>query len=154
MSDARPTRKRSLPGAGATRRRQVPLSSQDIVIEGHLAPGQLLPRVVQPTLDGVDLIAWVEKNRQVLDEKLSQDGGILFRNFDVSSVEQFEKIITAACGQPLTDGKPVSDKHHSEKGNEDGVMYHGGTVFIQFELLKEPVKANKKSQHSRSLAVR
>jgi alpha-ketoglutarate-dependent taurine dioxygenase len=99
MSDVQPN-KRRLPGAGVTRR-QVPLSAEEIVTEQPLTPGRWLPRVVRPTLDGVDFIAWLEQNRQLLEEKLQRDGAILFRGFDVSSAERFEQIITAACGQAL-----------------------------------------------------
>jgi alpha-ketoglutarate-dependent taurine dioxygenase len=100
MSDDRSTNKRSLPGGGVTRR-QVPLSANDIVTEQPLAPGRWFPRVVRPALDGVDLLAWLGQNRQHIQEKLQRDGAILFRGFDVSSVDKFEQVITAACGQAL-----------------------------------------------------
>ena len=100
MSDDQPLRKRSLP-ATSVARRQVAKSAEDLVTEQPLAPGQSLPRVIQPALDGVDLIAWVTRNRQLLEEKLQRDGGILFRGFDVSSVEKFEEVITASCGKAL-----------------------------------------------------
>jgi alpha-ketoglutarate-dependent taurine dioxygenase len=100
MSDARPTQKRSLPGGGVTRR-QVPLSTHDIVTERSLTGDRWFPRVVQPTLDGVDLVTWLKQNRQLLETKLHKDGAILFRGFDVSSAEKFEEVITAACGQAL-----------------------------------------------------
>jgi len=100
MSDGRSMQKRSLPG-GAVTRRQAPLTGQDIVTEQPLTADRWFPRVVQPALDGVDLVAWVSQNRQLLETKLQRDGAILFRGFDVSSVEKFEEIITAACGQAL-----------------------------------------------------
>lgn len=100
MSDDRSANKRSLPGGGVARR-QVPLSAREIVIEEPLTPGRWLPRVIRPALDGVDLVAWLEPNRQRLQESVQRDGAILFRGFDVSSVDRFERVITAACGQAL-----------------------------------------------------
>ncbi len=116
MSDDQPSQKRSLPGASVARRRQAPMSAQEIVTEQPLFPDRSLPRLVQPALDGVDLVAWVAKHREVLEEKLQRDGGILFRGFDVSTVEKFEEVITASCGPALRYTERSSPRHEV-KGN-------------------------------------
>jgi len=116
MSDDQLSQKRSIPGASVARRRQAPMSAQEIVTEQPLFPDGALPRLVQPALDGVDFVAWVAKNRPLLEEKLHQDGGILFRGFDVSSVEKFEEVITASCGPALRYTERSSPRHEV-KGN-------------------------------------
>ncbi len=92
------TEKSELKKIGAIKRRPV---SNELVKMGALHPEQQLPLLITPELSGVDLIGWVTNNRDVLESKLLQYGGILFRGFDLATADDFERFITAVSGEPL-----------------------------------------------------
>jgi alpha-ketoglutarate-dependent taurine dioxygenase len=94
-------KKPSLKGIGAVRRQAVSVSQEDLIKLGQLAPDQPLPLLVQPAVDGVDLRSWLQTNWQALAPRLSQHGGMLFRNFAVKSVAEFEELIRAVSGELL-----------------------------------------------------
>jgi hypothetical protein len=71
------------------------LSQGELVKLTYLRPDQTLPRVVQPAIDGVKLPAWVRSHRDWIEETLLQDGGLLFRGFDVKGVDDFDEFIAA-----------------------------------------------------------
>jgi alpha-ketoglutarate-dependent taurine dioxygenase len=75
--------------------------SGESVSTGHLRSGSPLPLVIEPTAIGVDLIDWAGRNRAFLEEQLLHVGAILFRNFDLSSTEEFEELIETASGKLL-----------------------------------------------------
>src|SRR5436309_1606654 len=94
-------KKPSLKGLGTVRRQAVSVSQEDLIKLGQLAPDQPLPLLVQPALDGVDLRSWLQTNWNTLAPRLAQHGGILFRNFAVKSVAEFEELIRAVSGELL-----------------------------------------------------
>jgi alpha-ketoglutarate-dependent taurine dioxygenase len=71
------------------------LSHGELVKLTYLRPDQTLPRVVQPAIDGVKLPAWVRSHRDWIEDTLLQDGGLLFRGFDVNGVDDFDEFIAA-----------------------------------------------------------
>lgn len=77
----------------------VSLPAEGLVKTSALETGQLLPLVFEPAFEGVDLPAWVGANRQVVAEKLSEHGGLLFRGFDVDSSERFDQFVSACSKQ-------------------------------------------------------
>ncbi|PAU59160.1 TauD/TfdA family dioxygenase [Pseudomonas indica] len=81
------------PVAGAARRKPIVLSQQSMVGERLLDPAWDLPWLVEPNLAGVDLVQWAAQNRDALEQQLLQHGAILFRGFDVQSVEHFNAVI-------------------------------------------------------------
>jgi alpha-ketoglutarate-dependent taurine dioxygenase len=85
-------------GPGTPRRKAVSLSDQGMVTMESLAPGQSLPLVVQPAIQGVDLIAWAERNRDLLEQQVLRHGGVLFRGFEVADLRQFERFIATVSG--------------------------------------------------------
>jgi alpha-ketoglutarate-dependent taurine dioxygenase len=86
---------------GSRRRKEVSISAQSLVTSTLLEPGQSLPLVIQPAVDELNAIAWAESNRTLIETQLLQHGGILFRHFDITSVTQFERFITAVSGELL-----------------------------------------------------
>ncbi|HVT17935.1 MAG TPA: TauD/TfdA family dioxygenase [Thermoanaerobaculia bacterium] len=106
---------RSLESLGTIRRRAVTVSSEDLVRFGTLASGRL-PLLVEPAREGVDLKAWAAANRQVVEEKLRQHGGILFRGFDLQDPEDLEAFIHAVSGE-LLEYRERSSPRTSVKGS-------------------------------------
>lgn len=66
-----------------------------------LVSGSPLPLLIQPVSTEVDLISWAAANKEFLESKLLEHGGILFRNFQVNSVAGFEGFIAAISGELL-----------------------------------------------------
>lgn len=83
------------PGIGATRRKVVAVSTHTLVQERLLDEAGGIPWLVEPAVAGVDLIQWARQNRDYLEQKLLQYGAVLFRNFGITSVEQFNEVISA-----------------------------------------------------------
>jgi len=87
----------SIPG----RRRGMSLSGNQSVREGRLAPGQELPLVLEPAGDGVDLVAWAAERKDLIENLLLRNGGILFRGFHVGGVQEFEQFVGALSNEVL-----------------------------------------------------
>ena len=77
----------SLPGGG------------EIVTRGDLAPGRLLPLVIQPAAADVDAAEWARGHRAEIERDLLRHGAILFRGFDLGSPPPFEAFAAALCGE-------------------------------------------------------
>jgi alpha-ketoglutarate-dependent taurine dioxygenase len=86
---------KSSPALGSARRRGVAIDGRDLVVEGPLAEGSTLPRLVRAVADGVDLAAWIEAHRGPIDDALAAHGAVLFRGFAVAGVEGFEGVSQA-----------------------------------------------------------
>jgi alpha-ketoglutarate-dependent taurine dioxygenase len=89
---------RKLPTGG---RKAASVSAGALVKTEYLNPDQPLPLVIKPAMDGVDLMAWAENEREYIQEQLRTHGGILFRGFNINSTDDFESFIRAVSGDPL-----------------------------------------------------
>nr|WP_242062951.1 TauD/TfdA family dioxygenase [Nostoc sp. FACHB-145] len=63
-----------------------------------LLADRALPILCQPTLEGVNLLTWAVNNQELINRNLLQYGGILFRNFQVTDIAEFENFIQAVSG--------------------------------------------------------
>jgi alpha-ketoglutarate-dependent taurine dioxygenase len=88
----------SMTKLGAARRKSVNLSDEGMVTLQLLEPDRSMPLLVQPAVPGVDLLAWTERNRALVEEKVLLHGAVLFRGFDVPSVAGFERFISIVSG--------------------------------------------------------
>ena len=77
------------------RRKELNLSTLNPVRSSPLLAGRNLPAVFEPLEPGVILAEWAEGNRPFIESNLNQAGAILFRDFDLHSLSDFE---TAASG--------------------------------------------------------
>jgi alpha-ketoglutarate-dependent taurine dioxygenase len=97
---------RILPGAekirlGSIRRRPLSVTQGGLVTVEPQKGESGLPLVMRPSIEGVDLTAWALSNREPITANLLKHGGILFRNFNVSSPELFEQFVIACSAEPL-----------------------------------------------------
>lgn len=81
----------------SARPQTVILAAENLVSQGYLAPQALLPLVMQPTVDDLDLADWVESQRGVLETELLKHGAILFRGFKISTAAEFETLAREIC---------------------------------------------------------
>lgn len=100
-----------LPGLGA-RSRQGPLklSARDLVATRLPEGGALYPLIMEPRVEGLDLVAWSRDNRARLDEEIARYGGVLLRGFRVESVAAFEEFVRVSSAEPLPYGERSSPR--------------------------------------------
>nr|WP_262880400.1 non-ribosomal peptide synthetase [Pseudomonas paralcaligenes] len=65
------------------------------VREYPLLPDQAFPLVMEPNDPGLDLVGWVAANRPLIEARLGENAGILFRGFEVNGIEGFEAFAEA-----------------------------------------------------------
>ena len=82
---------------GAIRRKAVDLAHFNPVRESQLKPDQPLPLILEPAADQVDLADWAKNNRDYIEQKLAQHGGILFRGFQLKGAQDFERVAGSIC---------------------------------------------------------
>jgi alpha-ketoglutarate-dependent taurine dioxygenase len=76
--------------------RRKAVSVSDFMGEALAAPGVIK---WQPAVEGVSLSQWLETNKQSVLDKLHTTGAVLFRGFDLLSIEAFEQLLTNLSGE-------------------------------------------------------
>ena len=83
-----------------------------------LQSNEPLPLVFEPEDQGANLASWGKNHLEFISQNLRKFGGIFFRNFDLSSVDDFEQFARMISGDLL------EDKDRSKmNGREDGSVY-------------------------------
>ncbi|MEH2448289.1 MAG: amino acid adenylation domain-containing protein [Nostoc sp.] len=73
------------------------LSQERLIKTTYLQPGQTFPLVIQPDADEIDFVAWAKTNQKFLETELLKHGAILFRDFNLDSLSEFESVAQAIC---------------------------------------------------------
>jgi alpha-ketoglutarate-dependent taurine dioxygenase len=92
------------------------LTQETLIRTGYLDESRKCPLVIQPAMDGVDLCSWAEKHHPLIETEVAQHGAILFRGFNLGSVEKFETFVQASSGGAL-DYKERSSPRSQVSGN-------------------------------------
>jgi amino acid adenylation domain-containing protein len=79
------------------RRKGVDLSRLSGVSTRTLTADQPLPLVIEPENAALELTEWAGANQSFINENLLKHGAILFRGFDVDSVDKFEEFAAVIC---------------------------------------------------------
>src|SRR5258706_1528650 len=77
---------------GTIRRKSILLNREALVRESFFNDRRL-PLMFEPAIDGLSLTDWAKANRELIDQKLLQSGAILFRGFNLGTVEAFEELM-------------------------------------------------------------
>jgi alpha-ketoglutarate-dependent taurine dioxygenase len=64
-----------------------------------LIANKTLPLLIQPNIESVNLISWVESNIDLVKNYLYKHGGILFRNFQITDITEFANLIKVISGE-------------------------------------------------------
>lgn len=75
----------------------VRLPEVSLVKTGALPGGGRLPLVIEPNADDVDLVEWSTNNKDLVETKLLAHGALLFRNFKLSLIPDFERFAMSLC---------------------------------------------------------
>ena len=68
-----------------------------IVNTGYLPQCPGMPLVIEPAMEDVDLAQWAGHNLAFIESQLFKHGAMLFRNFPIESVSQFEHCASTIC---------------------------------------------------------
>jgi amino acid adenylation domain-containing protein len=77
----------------------VVLPQGELIKTEPLHPDELFPLVAKPAVADVDLADWAKNNREFIEAKLLQHGGILFRGFIGPVVSAFEQFALSICSE-------------------------------------------------------
>lgn len=102
-----------LPSFRPAARRAIGGSQESLIREELLHPGETLPLVIRPAVDGLDPLAWARGHRELVEERLQKHGAVLFRGFAIASVEAFHAFVEAAVGE-LMEYKERSSPRHEQ----------------------------------------
>lgn len=94
------------------KRQAMSLSQEGLIKTEFIQSGKFLPLIVQPAVEGVNLAVWATRNRSFIETELLKYGGILFRNFKVSGVAEFEEFIGSVSGELLEYRERSSPRSH------------------------------------------
>lgn len=100
----------------AGKRKAVSLSQEQVIATHELQPGAPLPLVIEPAVEGVDLIAWAQGNRDFIEAELLKHGGLLFRGFAIDPLADLERFITATSDSWAEYREPATPRSQV-KGN-------------------------------------
>ena len=76
-------------------------SEPQLVNKKLLHPDRSFPVVIEPAIEGVDLIPWVKDHRESVESHLLKEGAILFRGFKIDSATKFEQFVTSISADLL-----------------------------------------------------
>jgi alpha-ketoglutarate-dependent taurine dioxygenase len=85
----------------SARTKAISFSEDSLVEAEYLQPGKSLPFVLRATVSDINALAWCETKRGFIQERLSQSGAILFRNFNVGTVAEFAALSRVMCDELL-----------------------------------------------------
>lgn len=108
MSIQRP----SIKTLGNISRKSINLSTAELVKVDFLEPKQLLPLVIQPIVDGLDLITWAQNNQQFIEENLLKYRALLFRNFHINTPDLFNQFVNVTSSGQLLEYRDRSSPRH------------------------------------------
>ncbi|MEG4028409.1 MULTISPECIES: amino acid adenylation domain-containing protein [unclassified Microcoleus] len=77
----------------------VALPQGELIKTEYLHPDEPFPLVAKPAVADVDLADWAKNNREFIEAKLLQHGGILFRGFIGPVVSAFEQFALSICSE-------------------------------------------------------
>ena len=95
----------------ANRPKAIRISQEALIETKLLESGKMLPLVIRPAVDGIDLASWAASNRDFIETVLLNHGGILFRDFNVKPITAFEQFIKATSAELLEYRERSSPRH-------------------------------------------
>ena len=98
--------------------RALELEGERLIETEALSAANVLPLVIRPAVEGVELVAWARANRRFVEDRLLEHGALLFRGFDVDSAESFESFAAAVC-----DGDLFNENGEHPRDSVSGKVY-------------------------------
>ncbi|MBH8554263.1 TauD/TfdA family dioxygenase [Nostocaceae cyanobacterium CENA357] len=94
------------------KRQTISLSQEQLIKTEFFQSEKTLPLIIKPNVEGINLLAWIRSNQSLIETELLKYGGILFRNFNVNGVGEFEQFIEIVSGNLLEYKERSSPRSH------------------------------------------
>ncbi len=88
-------------GLKSSRRKAVAIKADTLIQTQLLFPDKTIPLLVEPLVDGLDLVEWASDHRDQVEAWLRDHRALLFRNFRVRDVNTFERFVQAVSNGEL-----------------------------------------------------
>jgi alpha-ketoglutarate-dependent taurine dioxygenase len=95
---------------GRIRRKAIRLSDEALIKTSYLADGAAAPLVVEPNAPDVNLATWAAGHADYVEGELLKHGALLFRGFNVDSIEKFAQFTRALSPELLSYSEPSSPR--------------------------------------------
>lgn len=82
-------------------RKSITVSNASMVRTRELVPGQRLPLLIEPAMDRVSLSPWASAHKDEIEGYVDRHGGVLFRGFDLETVEDFNRFVDTVSSGSL-----------------------------------------------------
>ncbi len=102
----------SMRSAVPVRRKTFSISPESLVQLSHFEGLDTLPLVVQPAVDGLDLVVWSTANKELVRTLLLRHRAILFRGFNVNTPALFDQVIKGTSNGELLEYRDRSSPRH------------------------------------------
>src|SRR5688572_27139418 len=89
----------------------ISMSQETMVKTATLQPDSDLPLIVEPAVNNLNLIEWARNSHEFIESKVMKHGAILFRNFNLKTVADFEAFTAAASGELIPYRERSSPRH-------------------------------------------
>ena len=96
--------------------RAATFSEETLFKTSYLSAGGRLPLVIQSNSAEVDLAAWATRHRETIEAELLKHGAILFRDFAVNALGDFEKFTRAISRELVEYGERSSPRTRLGRG--------------------------------------
>jgi alpha-ketoglutarate-dependent taurine dioxygenase len=113
MNNLGSQKKQSISNLGNIKRKTIKMSPEELVEIKPLLPDKNIPVLVQPVVEGVNLSSWANNNGETISKLLLEHRALLFRNFGVSTANQFNQFIQATSNGELLEYRDRSSPRHS-----------------------------------------
>jgi alpha-ketoglutarate-dependent taurine dioxygenase len=94
MLEKKPRLKAGITKSIRENREEIDLANVVLVRSSFLGTEPSTPEIIQPTMDGVNLISWATSNKEFIYTELAKYGALLFRHFTLDTPAKFETFAT------------------------------------------------------------
>jgi alpha-ketoglutarate-dependent taurine dioxygenase len=103
---------RRSPGLSGARRKAVDLTQ---LVNTRTIGDGVLPLVIEPAVEGVDLAEWTATNREQVDTHFDKHGAILFRGFALDGADGFERVAASIASDLFAEYGDLPPEETSER---------------------------------------
>lgn|SRR6185312_8411371 len=97
-------------------RKPVAVSRETLVKTSHLDDRGIMPLVIEPRTDNINPFDWAQTERELIESQLLKHGAILFRNFKLETVDQFERFVSTVSPRIIEYHERSSPRSELKKG--------------------------------------
>ncbi len=112
-----------------------------------LSKQRTLPLIIEPVEEGIDLVDWIKENRNEFEKELNKYGGVLFRNFEIDSLQSFKRFIDCFDSAPIPYLFRSSPRHEIDERVKN---IYTSTIYPK----KESIILHNESSYSRSWGMK